>query len=202
MGAEGLNWEKKLGIKTGAAEYEKEDGNHSRYEPTSYAVLERLARSGWIGPEDALVDYGCGKGRVGFYMHYAAGCRTIGVEYDERLHALAMENLSSCTCRRGADGIGFICASAESYVPSDANCFYFFNPFSVRILQSVLGRIYESYYAAPREMRLFFYYALDDYRSCLMGEDMLSYAGEIDCRDLFHNVDEKERILIFEINPA
>ena len=32
-------WEKKLGIVTGAADYEKDDPHHSRYEPTPYAVL-------------------------------------------------------------------------------------------------------------------------------------------------------------------
>lgn len=37
-------WEKKLGVSTCAAAFEKDDKNHSRYEPTSYAVLQRLAQ--------------------------------------------------------------------------------------------------------------------------------------------------------------
>ena len=35
-------WEKKLGVSTGANDFEKDDANHSRYEPTPYAVLERV----------------------------------------------------------------------------------------------------------------------------------------------------------------
>ena len=79
-------WEKRLNIRTGAGSYEKDDSNHSRYEPTGYAVLERLAESGYIGRQNVLVDYGCGKGRVGFYLSYTAGCRTIGVEYNQELY--------------------------------------------------------------------------------------------------------------------
>lgn len=192
-------WERRLGILTGASDYEKDDPNHSRYEPTSYAVLERLAGSGYIGRDDVLVDYGCGKGRVGFFMNYAVGCRTIGVEYSERLYAEARENAGRYVGRNSAGQVSFVCESAENYAVEDANCFYFFNPFSVKILRAVLGKILESYYADPREMRLFFYYALDPYLSCLMTEANLAFAGEIDCRDLFPNDDPREKILVFSI---
>ena len=191
-------WEKKLGISTAPAAFEKDDKNHSRYEPTSYAVLDKLARSGHITRDDVVVDYGCGKGRVGFYLNYIVGCRSIGVEYDENLCAAARENLSSYAGRKNE--VEFVCENAENWpVPPEANGFYFFNPFSVKVLRSVLGRIYESYYENPRRMRLFFYYALDEYRTHLLGEQLLQYEGEIDCRDLFHNEDEKEKILLFSI---
>lgn len=191
-------WEKKLGVSTCAAAFEKDDKNHSRYEPTSYAVLDRLARSGFIGRDDVLVDYGCGKGRVGFYMNYVLGCRCIGVEYDEGLCLAARENAASYAGRRG--GVEFVCANAEGWaVPPEAGCFYFFNPFSVKVLNGVLGRVMESYYEHPRPLKLFFYYMLDDYRSHMLAQDEFSYAGEVDCGDLFHNADEKEKIVVFEI---
>ena len=51
----------------------------------------------------------------------------------------------------------FILSSAENYeLPSEVDRCYFFNPFSVEILHSVLARIYESYYENPREILLFF----------------------------------------------
>ena len=191
-------WERRLGISTAAAAFEKDDKNHSRYEPTSYTVLERLARSRWISREDVVVDYGCGKGRVGFYLNHVLGCRTIGVEYDEKLCLSARENLRAYTGSR--DAIEFACANAEAWaVPREASCFYFFNPFSVKILQGVLGRILESWYEFPREMKLFFYYMLDGTRSFMMAQDAFSYAGEVDCGDCFHNADEKERIVIFTV---
>ena len=190
-------WERKLNIGTFSANHEKDDKNHSRYEPTPYSVLERLSESGLIGQNDILIDYGSGKGRVGFFMTYAAGCETIGVEYDEKLCTEAGLNLSKYAGRR--DKVHFVCENAENYIVKNANCFYFFNPFSVKILFSVLGRIYDSYYENPRKMHLFFYYALDAYKSELMNEPMLRYEGEIDCMDLFHNADEKEKILIFSV---
>ena len=181
--ANDARWEKKLRICTAAAQYEKKDGHHSPYEPTNYAVLERLAASGQILRSDTLIDYGCGKGRVGFFLSHALGCRTIGVEYDERLHAAALENLRSYSGRSAAS-VSFVHASAESYVIEDANCFYFFNPFSEHILRAVLGRIRESWYANPREMKLFFYYTQDAYLNCLMEQDALDFAGDPDIRFL------------------
>ena len=192
-----VNWEKKLNICTAAAAYERDDSHHSRYEATPYAVLERLARQGEITRADVLVDYGCGKGRVGFFMNHACGCRIIGVEYNPALHAAAVENLRGYA---GRDGVEFECVSAEDYAPDEASCFYFFNPFSARILRGVLGRIMESWYARPRRLRLYFYYALDETLSLLMTSDFLRFSGEIDCRDLFHNDDPREKILVFEID--
>lgn len=196
--ANDARWEKKLHIRTAAAQYEKQDNHHSPYEPTSYAVLERLAESGWIVREDRVIDYGCGKGRVSFYLNHALGCNTIGVEYDAGLHAAAMENLSAYAGRKsGGAGISFVHAAAENYEVGSANCFYFFNPFSEHILQAVLGRIQESWYDSPREMKLFFYYTQDSYLSVLSHRDKLEFAAEIDCRDLFHNPDPREKILVY-----
>ena len=69
------------------------DEYHHPYEPTPYSVLERLVKSGLIGKEDAVLDYGCGKGRVGFYLSYRTKAKTVGIEYDERTYWDAVENL-------------------------------------------------------------------------------------------------------------
>lgn len=89
--------------------------------------------------------------------------------------------------------------NAEEYEISTADSFYFFNPFSVEILRSVLGKIIDSYYENPREMKLFFYYPNDEYLSELMTRNELMFLDEIDCHDLFEGNNERERILIFEI---
>ena len=86
----------------------------------------------------------------------------------------------------------------EFNVPVDVDRIYFFNPFSVEILQRVLARIRDSYYESMREILLFFYYPSEEYVSCLMEEDELMFYDEIDCRDLFPGEDSRERILIFE----
>ena len=89
--------------------------------------------------------------------------------------------------------------SAEEYEIENADCFYFFNPFSVEILRSVMGQIRDSYYQNPREMKLFFYYLEDEYLSYLMTEDLLMFEDEIGCRDLFEGENEREKILVFEV---
>ena len=57
-------WDQKLNIRTCGRDTSSEDEHHLPYEPTPYAVLERLAENGWIGKENCLLDYGCGKGRA------------------------------------------------------------------------------------------------------------------------------------------
>ena len=96
--------------------------------------------------------------------------------------------------------VTFELANAEYYqVPESVDCAYFFNPFSVEILQKVIARILESYYACSRSMQLFFYYPSDEYIAYLMTVDELSFVDEIDCRDLFTGDDPRERIVVFEI---
>lgn len=188
-------WDQKLHIRTGGWDASHADAYRYPYEPTAYAVLERLAGSGYVTPDSVLVDYGCGKGRVGFFLNHTVGCRTVGVEYDEAIYGLAMENLASY----GRPGVEFVCARAETYEIGSADCFYFFNPFSLELLQSVMGRILESYYCKLKRLRLFFYYPSDAYVSWLMTRGELVFLEELDCRDLFPGSQSRERILIFEL---
>ena len=76
---------------------------------------------------------------------------------------------------------------------------FFFNPFSVEILQKALARILESYYESPREMLLFFYFPSAEYISYLMTMNELSFYDEIDCSDLFEENNDREKILIFQL---
>lgn len=78
---------------------------------------------------------------------------------------------------------------------------YFFNPFSLPILQKVIAKILESYYEKMRGIQLFFYYPSDEYISYLMTVEELVFSDEIDCRDLFPGNDSRERIVIFELFP-
>ncbi|MDY3917966.1 MAG: SAM-dependent methyltransferase [Candidatus Limivivens sp.] len=190
-------WDKLLKIKTSGRDDSGADQYRYPYEPTPYCVLERLAFSGYIGKKNILIDYGCGKGRVDFFLSYQTRCRSVGIEYDARIFDSAAENQRSAVsaCRTV-----FFHQKAEEYpVPGEADRFYFFNPFSVEILRSVWERIRESYYENPREMRLFFYYPSDEYVSWLMTVEELNFLDEMDCRDLFEGENPRERILIFGI---
>lgn len=188
-------WDKVLRIKTSGRDDSRADQYRYPYEPTPYAVLERLAFAGYIGKNNTVIDYGCGKGRVDFYLSYQTRCKSIGIEYDERIFQSALENRKTAA---SAGRVELVLGKAEEYrVPQDADRFYFFNPFSIEILQSVMERIKESYYRNPREILLFFYYPSDTYVSYLMTEDEIIFLDEIDCQDLFEGNNLRERILIF-----
>ncbi len=53
---------------------------HSPYEPTPYCVLDRMLDNGVFDEVSYLIDFGCGKGRVSFYLAYRCGIRTLGIE--------------------------------------------------------------------------------------------------------------------------
>ena len=188
-------WDRLLKIKTTGRDDSEADPYHYPYEPTPYTVLERMANSGYIGKRNVLIDYGCGKGRVDFFLSYQLRCKTIGVEYDRRLYEVVLRNKKAAVSGRTTE---FVLANAENYeVPIEADCFYFFNPFSIEILKHVMGRILVSYYQKVREMKLFFYYPSDEYVSYLMQVEELEFEDEISCKDLFDGKNPRERVLIF-----
>ena len=189
-------WDRLLQIRTSGRDDSHADQYRYPYEPTPYYVLERLADSGYLRKGNTLLDYGCGKGRVEFFLSWQTRCRSIGIEYDERIYEKAAENQKRAAA---AGRVTFELANAEQFqVPEEADRIYFFNPFSLEILQKVISRIIASYYAAPREILLFFYYPSDEYISFLMTVDELTFSDEIDCGDLFQEKDPRERIVIFE----
>lgn len=190
-------WDKLLQIKTTGRDDSNADQYNFPYEPTPYSVLERLANSGLIRKKDVVLDYGCGKGRVDFFLSYQTRAKTIGIEYDERIYQGAIENQRTAV---SGGKTKFELANAENYeVSSEVNRCYFFNPFSVELFRKVMARIMESYYDNPREILLFFYYPSDEYVSYLMTSDELEFYDEISCGDLFDENDMREQILIFRL---
>lgn len=188
-------WDRLLQIRTTGRDDTGADQYRYPYEPTPYPVLERLANSGYIRKGNTLLDYGCGKGRVDFFLSWQLRCRTIGIEYDERIYDKAVENQKTAV---SAERTTFKLTDAEHFaVPESVDRIYFFNPFSLELLRKVFGRILESWYGAPRKILFFFYYPSDEYISYLMTVDELDFLDEIDCRDLFPGDDPRERIIIF-----
>ena len=190
-------WDKLLQIRTSGRDESNADEYRYPYEPTPYSVLERLADSGLIGGEDVVLDYGCGKGRVDFFLSYRTKAKTVGIEYDQRIYGMALENQKTAIPKAKAE---FRLANAVDFeVPPDVNRCYFFNPFSVEILHKAMARIIESYYDSPRQIDLFFYYPSDEYMAYLMTVEELEFYDEIECDDLFEGKDSRERIMIFQL---
>lgn len=192
-----------LGIRTTGRDESHATQDSNPYEPTPYAVLERLANSGLTGKRNLLVDYGCGKGRVGLYLAYQARCRSIGVERDPLLLEAARRNHRAAPFMQGpyaADRVAFELADAAAYDPPQAaDRFYFFNPFSVEVFVQVLERIRRSLADAPRAAAVLLYYPDDAYLDLLAQTLWLAADPDarIDCRDLFGGGDPRETVLVY-----
>ena len=188
-------WDKLLQIQTIGRDDTNADQYHHPYEPTPYSVLERLTDSGFFREGDVVLDYGCGKGRVGFFLGYRTKTRVIGIEYAPHIYEGAMENRKTTISRIKPD---FVLIRAEEYaVPENVSRCYFFNPFSAEILHKVMARLLESWYLHPRDIYLFFYYPADEFIASLMTVQELEFYDEIECIDLFPGRDERERVMIF-----
>ena len=190
-------WDKTLCFRTTGRDDSRSTPLYYPYEPTDYCVLERLANYGYIRKRDYLLDYGCGKGRVSFFLAYQTGCKTLGIEYDERLIYRAEANQ-----KRALSGnrTQFVHQNALDFsVPLEATRAFFFNHFSVAILETVLGHILTSFDERERDFLLFFYYPSGDYESFLQGHKRLELVEEIPCYDLFEEPNARERILVYKI---
>ncbi|MEE3420677.1 MAG: class I SAM-dependent methyltransferase [Lachnospiraceae bacterium] len=189
----------KLGIRTCGSDYSFMNGDDYGYDPTPYSVLGKLAESGLIHKEDTLVDFGCGRGRVGIYLADRIGCRVIGVDYSMKRIAEAERNLTSYHKKERQADIQFVHSNAELFDPREANSFYFFNPFSADIFQKVLLNICEAKRDTGRDMHIFFYYPTSEYRCYFEDERRLKLIEDIDCTNARLWDAEVYRILYFSV---
>jgi protein-L-isoaspartate O-methyltransferase len=90
---------------------------------TPYAVLPEIF-VGRIGPDDVLVDVGCGKGRViNWWLSRGLRNRMYGIELDPEVAAATRRRL------RRFGNVTIITGDATSSVPDDATLLYMYNPF-------------------------------------------------------------------------
>ncbi|MCA1055671.1 SAM-dependent methyltransferase [Rossellomorea aquimaris] len=173
--------------------------HYNRYEPTPYGALQELFQVYELKESDRVVDFGSGKGRLNFFIHYLFGSTVIGVEMTEQFHQEAVENRKNYLKKNngGRGGIEFHCCLAEEYEiqPGD-NVFYFFNPFSVQIFMKVINHILFSIESSPRDIEIVLYYSSDDYVHYLENHPLFELKKEIKLSGEYeHNV--YERFLVY-----
>ena len=194
-----LELDQSLNIKTSGRDDTIANYQNFPYEPTPYVVLERLSNSGYISKKDKLVDYGCGKGRVDFYLAFYNKCKMIGIEYDERLFKKALENKDKSNIFKA----NFYNINALDYsLEENTTGAYFFNPFSVKILKDVINNIINYVNNYNITFKLYFYYISDSYIKFLDEFNNMKLIDIIDCTDLFTTYDSKEVIRIYEVNKT
>ncbi|GGN55976.1 MULTISPECIES: class I SAM-dependent methyltransferase [Oceanobacillus] len=196
-------YDKLLGIRTGANRFVKlpVSYHNNPYEATSYETLETLIEHYPITENDCFVDFGCGKGRINFYLHHFTGASVKGVEMEDDLLADAIENLAGYQMQHPdrLKRIEFLnCPAQEYQIAPEDNRFYFFNPFSVKIFQKVVHNILKSVEEYPRSIDLLIYYPHAEYIYYLEKNTSFELVQEITI-DIFYKNDSDDRILIYRI---
>jgi SAM-dependent methyltransferase len=92
-----------------------------------------------VGPEDVIVDVGCGKGRsINWFLDRYPGNRIVGIELDPDICADTARRL------RRHGNVTIVCGDATAMLPADGTVFYLFNPFDEpvmrRFAQAMLDR--------------------------------------------------------------
>lgn len=175
-----------------------ESFHYHRYEPTPYAALEILFEHYELKSTDRIVDFGCGKGRLNFYIHYLFNASVVGIEMNETFYLEAIQNKKNYI-KKHDEKIQFYHCLAEEYEihPLD-NHFYFFNPFSIQIFMNIINNILLSVEKSNREIEVVLYYVSDEYIYFLEYQTAFELKEEIVIPGL-HEHNPYERFLIYRL---
>ena len=175
--------------------------HYNRYEATSYLALESLFKQYTLNSSDYIVDFGCGKGRLAFYINYYYNSSVTGIEMNNNYYDICENNKRSYfkAFSKPKEKINFLNIFAEDYkvLPSD-NKFYFFNPFSLQLFIKVLNNILISVEQFPREIDLIFYYPSEEYIDYLENYTALTLKQEIPVHNLYL-IDKRQKFSIYTL---
>lgn len=162
-------YDQTLHIKTdGLREPQAHTEKYNRYEATPYIALEKLIKQYRLQPSDQVVDFGSGKGRISFFLHYHFDVPITGIEINTLTYEEAMANKQQYEQNNPhlTAPIKFECNYAEQYriAPKD-NVFYFFNPFSLKTFKQVIYNILASTRRHKRKVDLVLYYPLPEFKT-------------------------------------
>ncbi len=197
------NYESLLNIKTtGEQSWDETKKCYHPYEPTPYFALDKLLENYSINETDSVIDFGCGKGRLNFYLNYKYNCNVLGIEMDEKFYNQCIVNKKEYIekSKNKGDKVNFKCIFAQEYkIEDNDNKFYFFNPFSVQIFMKVVDNILISFENNTRNMDIILYYPSDDYIYYL--ENYTPFIQREEVRlDEWYKDDNQERFLIYELS--
>ncbi len=195
-------YEKLLNINTlGEQLWDSSITHYHPYQATSYVALDILFKSYAMDKSDVVVDFGCGKGRLIFYLNSFFKCKVTGIEMDEGYYKDCLINKQNYLTKhkRNANDIDFVCMFGQDYKISNVeNKFYFFNPFSVNIFRKIINNILDSYDTNHRIIDLILYYPSEDYVYFLENNTGFILYEEVRLPGLFEK-DIYERFVIYRL---
>ncbi|KMJ57580.1 SAM-dependent methyltransferase [Bacillus sp. LL01] len=190
-------YDQKLNIKTSDIQMGiHRSYTYHRYEPTPYEALDCLFKKYEVESGDHVVDFGCGKGRLNFYLAHRFGASVTGIEMNETFYGECLSNLEGYS-GKNKQKIEFGQSLAEKYdIPSTANRFYFFNPFTIEIFRTVVNNILLSVEQTYRSVEIILYYPAPDYVFYLENHSLSNLKLEVQLDGYEKNANE--RFLVYE----
>ena len=194
-------YEQFLGIESTEIVYNNRyQDDYFRYEPTSYngliCAFDEMEEV--VTKYDRLVDFGCGKGRVLFYVNQRFRCKVCGIEIDPELYEIALDNRAyfNTRFRDSEKDIEILCGKAEEYaINKEDTIFYFFNPFEINIFEQVMERIMDSVKEYPRRIFVMMYYPKEEYCNYMKWDNFSLYRI---AKLPSYEMDWDEKVLIYE----
>lgn len=124
-----------------------------RYQATTPRIYRNLKRQlKHTGNEDAILDVGCGKGRMlYFFLKKCHFGKVDGLEYSERLAAIARQNMEKLHLPAQV-----YVANAAEFTQLDYNYFYLFNPFPEKIMLPFVQHLCDSIAKNPRKVTILY----------------------------------------------
>lgn len=106
-----------------------------------------------IAPDDAILDFGCGKGGILISLSKYPFSKIGGVEISPELVKIAQENIR----KLGIRNVAIECGDAAKFKDLDGyNYFYFFDPFPEIVMQDVLRNLEQSIIDRPRTITIIY----------------------------------------------
>ena len=186
---------------TSLGEEPSQSAHYNQYEATPYIVLDAFFDTYELSKTDGLVDYGCGKGRVMFYVHNRFNVPVTGIEMNDQLYHKALTNMTHYLqkTKGKSPAIRVSRCKAEEYnVDEKENRFYFFNPFSIEIFMKVVNNIMLSVERQERDVELILYYPIPEYIEYLETNTPFDLIREVKVPQLY-TINNDERFLIYRL---
>jgi Methyltransferase domain len=127
----------------------------SHYYANSGGVhLEKVLRNMGITQQDAIVDFGSGKGGALITLSRYPFSKITGIELSPELVAIAKDNLKKLNITT----ISMIICDAATFTDlEEYNYFYFFNPFPCNVMSAVVQNISSSLITRPRKAVIIYF---------------------------------------------
>lgn len=177
---------------------------YNPYEATPYSILHILFQNYTLKKSDMFVDFGCGKGRLLFFVHNLFGSSVTGIEMDEQLYEKTIKNKDKYLRKIKSPNAPIHverCLAEEYKIKRSENKFYFFNPFSVHIFKKVINNILDSVEKNKRAVDLILYYPTDEYVEHLEQNTPFTSIQEIKIPSLY-DINNNERFLIYRLKAV